>query len=126
VSYCADHDPILAAGYNTCGACRGRAWPVTAEWITDALILAAFGPVDGEPGCSGHHKPRILLVDLDAEDNTIPRAPERTRAEVAQRCGTSCIAAKADGDRCRNRPREDGLCGVHLAQREHRARKEAR
>lgn len=126
MNWCAEHDPVIAAGYITCTACAERAWPVDAQWITDRLILATFGAADNAAGCRRYHKPRTLLIDLDTENEAILPPPERTRAEIAQRCGTTCTAVTAFGERCRNRPKTDGLCGTHIAQREYRARKQAR
>jgi Family of unknown function (DUF5763) len=126
VRYCPDHDPIIVAGIVTCRRCQGCAYPVSAGWIDDRLILASFGPVDGESECPGSHKPRTLLIDVCTDNTAIPQAPDRRSAQIAQWCGTTCTATTSSGERCRNRPKADGLCGTHLAQREYRARKQAR
>ncbi len=125
MSSCTGHDPITVAGSVTCHACKGRAYPADAEWITDRLILAAYGPVQGDPGCPGYHDARVVLVDLDAADAAIAPAPAGNAARAAEyysREVVFCRARTDTGTLCGFRAKGDGLCGTHLAQRARRAR----
>lgn len=94
---CPDCDPVVAAGYNTCGGCHGRAYALDAAWITDRLIMTSFGPIDGDPGCTGSHRARLVLLDVDAEDSAIPRIQPRT-------CRGTVRADSRKGQPCRNAP----------------------
>lgn len=96
---CPDCDPVLAAGYIACGGCHGRAYALDAAWITDRLIMASFGPLDGDPECPGGHRGHrghLVLVDVDTEDATIPRVQPRI-------CKGTVRAGTRKGQPCRNR-----------------------
>ena len=105
---CPDCDPVVAAGYIACGGCHGRAYALDATWITlGRFIMASFGPVDGDPGCAGGdpgcaggHRARLVLVDVDAEDATIPRIQPRIckgTVRTGPRRGQPCIRPAAHG-----------------------------
>jgi hypothetical protein len=109
--YCADHDPIMAAGWVEC-PCGSRSWPVEAEWVTGTLVLAAFDP-EHEPGCPHRGFPRVVLLDRSQDDLSIPPVdrPRRCRG----------IAATT-GQRCRARARPgSGYCSSHGPAREEAA-----
>ena len=91
---CREHDPILWAGFVRCG-CGGTSYPVTAEWITDWLILAAYDDVHERP-CRQHVG--MVLVDVDAEAQAIPRVqrPRLCRA-MAATTGQPCRAVARPG-----------------------------
>lgn len=95
---CPDCDPATAAGYTTCGDCQACSYPLDACWITDRLILVTFE--DGHtPECRGPG-PRTVLLDQDAEDETIPRIPPRTcrgTVRTGSRRGQPCTKPAAAG-----------------------------
>jgi hypothetical protein len=116
--YCPDHDPILVVGHLTCLHCKAASWPADAEWVAHDLILASFSRVH-EPGCAAARStPETVLIQVSAADAGVCDPPQRTRAEVAVICGTTCAATvrhgHRKGQRCRNRPKQDGLCAQHL------------
>jgi hypothetical protein len=103
--YCADHDPILAAGYVTCGQCGGVSWPTDAEWVTGTLVLVTYAP-EHEPGCPWRGHPRTVLLNEGQDDDPGIPSVERPR-----RCrGT----AKSTGRPCRHYAQPgSGYCAHH-------------
>jgi hypothetical protein len=126
VTYCADHDPGVLAGYLTCNECHGRAYPDDAEWIGGHLLIVAYGHMTGDPDCPDNHRGRLVLLDTTAADTLIPVAPAGNAARAAEHYGRQqgvfCTAWTGCGSLCCFRAKADGLCGVHLAQRARRAR----
>jgi hypothetical protein len=94
MSYCPDHDPILHATNVVCGECGATSYPVDAEWIGPALVLATFVPKH-EPGCPWRGFPETVLLDLGQDDLSIPSPPERSR----RRCRRTAITT---GQQCRH------------------------
>jgi hypothetical protein len=110
--YCPDHDPILAAGCIACGTCGAKAFPVSAEWLGEDLILAAFDRTE----CGHKRDPYTIIIIPSRIGEEFASPPARTRSEVAEMCGTTCAAiTSTTGMRCRNLPKDGGLCGVHNA-----------
>jgi hypothetical protein len=108
IGYCRDHDPILHAGYVTCGTCGAESWPTDAEWVTGELVLAAFAP-EHEPGCPWRGHPRTVLLDLGQDDRKVPSV-ERPR-----RCRGIAVTT---GQQCRHYARPgSGYCRSHDPQR---------
>jgi hypothetical protein len=106
MSYCRDHDPILVAGSITCGECKAKSCPVTAEWLTDTLVLASYDQ-HHERGCSYRDTAGVVLIDLDAASETVPaiRRPRRCRA-IAASTGRPCRGYARPGS---------GYCPSHQA-----------
>lgn len=59
MTYCSDHDPLLAAGRVHCNRCGRAAYPTDAEWFGE-LIMATF------PAPCEHARPYAWLIDPDA------------------------------------------------------------
>jgi hypothetical protein len=112
VSYCPGHDPILHAAPITCGNCGAVSWPADAEWVTGALVLAAYAP-EHERGCPSRGLPAAVLLDVSQNDPEVPALPQRPR-----RCrGT----AATTGRRCRGYARPgSAFCVRHDPLREPR------
>jgi hypothetical protein len=104
IGYCADHDPILAAGSVACGECGAESWPADAEWVTGTLVLAALVP-EHEPGCSWRGFPGTVLIDVDQFGERIPAVPRPRRCRGV---------AVTTGQPCRNHARPgSGYCLRH-------------
>jgi hypothetical protein len=104
VSYCPDHDPILHATNVVCGECGATSYPVDAEWVGPALVLATFVP-EHEPGCPWRSFPETVLLDLGQDDLSIPGVERPLRCR-----GT----AATTGQRCRQYARPgSGFCFQH-------------
>ena len=90
--YCAAHDPLLLAGYLTCGRCRECSYPSAAAWLDARLIVATFAA-----GCE-HVDEQTRVID-----------PARLVIE------SRCMATTRQGRRCRNQARDAGepFCRVH-------------
>jgi hypothetical protein len=109
VSYCADHDPILHATSVVCGDCGAMSFPVDAEWVGPALVLATFVP-EHESGCPWRGFPGTVLLDLGQNDLSIPALPQRPR-----RCRRTAVTT---GQQCRHYARYgSAFCRQHDPQR---------
>lgn len=110
MTYCASHDPIVAAGYITCGACGTDSWPAEAEWITPELILAAFDQTHA-PACPGRHT-ACGTVLLDATIAGAGHVPAVTRPRL---CRGTTVAGRA----CRAYAQAgSGYCAQHRPDRQ--------
>lgn len=113
---CSRRDPMLAAGFRYCGTCGAAAYPRDAAWIGDDLVLASFAAL-----CEHDPEPIACLVAPSALDaSPLPRcrvcgAPAGQYPDLCPDC--RCQADTWTGARCANHAKDDGLCGVHLAQR---------
>jgi hypothetical protein len=110
--YCPDHDPILAGPFR-CG-CGAEAYPVDAEWIGGALVLATFEQV-----CRCAWSGRWTAVVTVGEDGSMFPPPRgnalRAWRYYQGRNMHQCAAtAKTTGRRCAKTVKEPGgLCRVH-------------
>ena len=115
MAYCPEHDPILVATF-ICG-CGAKAYPVDAEWIGGALVLATY-----EQDCGCAWTGRWTAVVTAGQDGSMS-APPRDNALRAWRhyqdqdrgALHQCAAtAKTTGRRCANTVKEPGgRCRVH-------------
>ncbi len=107
--YCPAHDPLLVAGWLTCG-CGLVRYPTRAEWVGDALILAEFEDHGYAPGCQARHGGKVVLVDLDAESQEVPPVirPRHCRATAAT-TGRQCKSPARPGS---------AYCGRHDPERQ--------
>lgn len=97
MSYCPDHDPILIATSVTCGTCKAESYPVTAEWVTETLILASFDQTH-EPGCRRRSTAcGTILIDMAAPTNEIPHVIRPRICRGTTKAGTSCMAYAGKG-----------------------------
>jgi hypothetical protein len=96
--YHPDCDPVLTAGRLTCCHCQEVSYASDADWITDTLILAAFGQ-DHKPWCSQRRQPNLVLVDITSDDRSVPLvdSPQRCRDTVRHgpRRGQQCTLKAA-------------------------------
>jgi hypothetical protein len=99
-----DQDPILLAGSLTCG-CGLVCWPTRAAWVGGGLILAEFEDHGYAAGCQARRGTRVILVNLDAEDQAIPTVirPRHCRATAAT-TGRQCKSPARPGS---------AYCGWH-------------
>jgi hypothetical protein len=99
-----DQDPIVLAGSLTCG-CGLVCWPTQAAQVGGGLILAEFEDHGYATGCQARRGARVVLVDLDAEDQAVPAVirPRHCRATAA-----------TTGRQCRSPARPgSAYCGRH-------------
>ena len=92
-----DQDPILLAGSLMCG-CGLVCWPIQAAQVRGGLILAEFEDHGYAPGCQARRGTRLVLVDLDTEDQAVPAVfrPRHCRATAAT-TGRQCKSPARPG-----------------------------
>ena len=94
---CPDHDALVAAGCNICGTCKQRSYPVDAGWVAGRLVLATFEQAHA-PGCTNRHMASTVLIDLGADDATLPRVPRpRSCRATAVTTGKPCKSPASPG-----------------------------
>jgi hypothetical protein len=83
----AERDPMLVARSLSCRWCEAERYPVRAAWISEQLLLAEYEP----SGYPCRHPGLVVLVDLDAESETVPEVirPRLCRA-IAATTGRQC------------------------------------
>lgn len=103
MTYCPNHDPILVAGYNTCGTCGATSYPTDADWVGEGQVLATFASTC-QPSCPRRGPARTILLEFGAD----PVIPEVQRPRLCR-----AIAATT-GRRCRGYAQPgSGYCHHH-------------
>jgi hypothetical protein len=115
MSYCPDHDPILAVPPFGCPGCGVTAYPAEAEWITAGLVLVTYEDQQHRRACGWPQQWTALVTPGDGSD--MPRPPEdgALKARRHYRDQLRCTAlGRTTGRRCRNPARDPGgACWVH-------------
>ena len=90
--FCAEHDPLIVAGYLVCDQCQECSYPTSAAWLDDRLIIATFAA-----GCD-HVDEHARVFD---PAHLVPES--------------RCVATTRSGRRCRNQARDpvERFCTVH-------------
>jgi hypothetical protein len=90
---CPGHDPLLRAGFLTCGECREPSYATDASWISETQILVAFEQAH-KPGCPHRRQPHLVLIETTSDKQSVPLvdAPRRCKGTVRHgpRRGQQC------------------------------------